>query len=277
MRLKNRSFLAALVAAAALSGCDFEFTGPDDALQAVVRVQVTGGIAGADYTYEVSSQGHVTGVACVNLCAFAAGDTLHHLTPAQRRAFLDGLNASGLPTSGRPVDFETECCDRFTYRVVYTSGREVRSFSGGIENFPRPLQVLVRALQRYYEGAPPVILSQSAGLAGFRTDAVELLGARVAGGVLALDVRYAGGCQQHDLDAVAWTGWMESNPVQVGVALAHDAHGETCKALVTSTLTFDPEPLRLAYVAAYGDAPATLVLRVEVPGSGRATQVPLSF
>jgi len=277
MRLKTRPFLAAALAALALAGCDFEFTAPDLAESATVRVQVTGGVAGADYTYEISSLGHVTGVECVNLCDFAPGDTLLRLTPAQQQAFLDAVNASGLPTSGRPVDFGTECCDQFTFRVTFSSGREIRTFVGGLDNFPGPLRTLVQTLHRFYLGAPPVIMRQLSGLEGFRTDGVEVMGARADGDFLVLDVRYAGGCTVHDLDAVAWTGWMESNPVQLGVAVTHDAHGETCEALVTRTLTFDLAPVRYAYAAAYPSGPATVLLRVAAGGSGPIHPVPFTF
>lgn len=275
MPSRRTAMLVLLLALGTASGCDFAFTGPHDAESALVRVRVTGGIAAADYTYQISSEGHVTGVECASLCDFAAGDTLLHLSRAQREAFLDAVNRSGLPTAGRPVEYDTDCCDQFTYEVHYTSGREVRSFSGGLPNFPEPLQALVTTLQRFYEGVPPVILRQSTGLAGFRTDPVEISGARVDGGYLALDVAYGGGCAVHDLDAVAWTGWMESHPVQVGVALTHDAHGDACKALVSRKLRFDLEPLREAYAAAYGAGPATLVLWVEVAGSPGV--IPLTF
>lgn len=273
---RARTLLLAF-ALAATAGCDTGFAAPDDEGTAVVRVRVTGGIAAADYTYELSSGGDVTGVACVSLCDFAAGDTLYHLSPAQREAFLEAVERSGLPTAGDARDYGTDCCDQFTYEVRYTSGREARTFSGGMENFPDPLKELVTTLQRFYQGVPPVILRQASGLAGFRADPVELTGARADGGFLVLDVRYGGGCAVHDLDAVAWTGWMESHPVQVGVALAHDAHGDACKALVGRTLRFDLEPLRRAYAEAYGPGPATLVLRVEVAGASGAIPVSFSF
>jgi hypothetical protein len=271
------SLLLVLLVLGGLSGCDYAVLGPEPAVVATIRVRVTGGIASADYTYEVSTEGHVTGVDCINLCSFVPGDTLTHMTAAQQEAVLEAVNRSGLPTSGRPVDFGTECCDQFTYRVTYASGLEIRTFAGGFDQFPEPLQVLVRTLNLLYQGTGPLIVAQDSGLGGFPGDPLELLDARIDGGTLALDVRYAGGCTDHDLDAVAWTGWMESNPVQVGIAVAHGSRGDSCKALVARTVRFDLEPLRRAYESAYGSGPGTLVLRVGVAGQGSARSLDFVF
>ena len=270
----------ALLAAAMAAACSFESTGPTVGDDITLRVAVSGGVLGVDYTFEVGDEGLVQGVRCGIGCDFLAGDTLLRLTPAQWNAVRDEVIASGLPTAGRPVDFGTECCDQFSYRVTYSSGSEVRSFTGSIDEFPEPLRILVRKLHLLYLETPPLVVSQSGGLDGFRRDALAISGVRVEDGTLVVDVSYAGGCAAHDVDAVAYTGWMESNPVQVGVALAHDAHGDLCKALIQRTLRFDLEPLRVAYAKAYGEGAATLVLRVEpaagAPGGG-ARSVSFSF
>lgn len=269
----------AVLAALTLGACETEVTGLSDGEAMVLRVDVSGGIAGADYTFEFQDDGAILGIRCVHLCDFLPGDTLGHLTPAQRDAVKADVVASGLPDSGRPVDFGTECCDQFTYRVIYTSGAVVRSFTGSSQALPEPLRKLVRTLHLAYLDTPPLIVSQAAGLDGFSRDAVEILDARVDAGILEMDVSYGGGCAEHHLDAVAHTGWMESNPVQVGVALAHDARGDSCKALVQRTLRFDLEPLREAYASAYGGGSATLLLNLAPAGgpAGGGRQVAFSF
>lgn len=270
----------AVLTAVGLGACGTEITGLSDGETMVLRVDVAGGIAVADYAFEVQDDGAIVGIQCTSLCDFRPGDTLSHLTPAQRDAVKAGVVASGLPDSGRPVNFGTECCDQFTYRVIYTSGSVVRSFTGSSEALPDPLRKLVRTLHLAYLDTPPLIVSQTEGLAGFARDAVEILDARVDAGILELDVTYGGGCAEHHLDAVAHTGWMESNPVQVGVALAHDARGDTCKALVQGRLRFDLEPLREAYAAAYGQGSATLILNIAPAAgapSGGGRQVAFDF
>jgi hypothetical protein len=257
----------AVLAVMALGACDIDVTNLADGEAMVVRMGVTGGIAGVDYTFELQDDGAIVGIRCENACDFQPGDTLGRLTPAQRDAVQDGVVASGLPDAGRPVDFGTECCDQFAYRVIYTSGPVVRSFTGSSEALPEPLRKLVRTLHLLYLDTPPVIVAQSTGLEGFSLDPLAILDARVDAGTLEVDVTYGGGCAYHDLDAVVYTGWMESNPVQVGVAVTHDDHGDMCDALVQRTLRFDLEPLREAYVDAYGPGNATLILRLE-PGAG---------
>jgi hypothetical protein len=272
--------MLAVCAVLALAACKTEIVGFSDADVIVLRMDVTGGIAGVDYTFELQDDGAVLGIRCARVCDFLPGDTLGRLTPAQRLAVKAAVAASGLDEAGGTVDFGTECCDQFTYRVTYTSGTVVRSFSGSSEALPGSLRELVRTLHLLYLDTPPLIVSESAGLDGFSLDPVDILAARVSAGVLEVDVTYGGGCAAHDLDAVAWTGWMESNPVQVGLAVTHDARGDPCDALVRRTLRFDLEPLRDAYVAAYGAGNATLILRVEAgsgaPG-GTPTTVTYSF
>jgi hypothetical protein len=53
---------------------------------------------------------------------------------------------------------------------------------------------------------------------------------------------------------------MESFPVQVAARLAHDADGDPCRALLTSTLRFDLSPLRGHFEASYGPGRGTVVI-----------------
>lgn len=257
----------AVLAVLAVGACDIDVTTLADGESMVLRVDVTGGIAAADYTFELQDDGAILGIRCVSVCDFLPGDTLGRLTPAQRDAVQAEVVASGLPDAGRPVDFGTDCCDQFRYRVIYTSGSVVRSFTGSSEAFPEPLRKLVRTLHLLYLDTPPIIVAQATGLEGFSLDPLDIVDARIDAGTLEVDVRYGGGCANHDLDAVAHTGWMESNPVRIGVAVTHDGRGDICDALVSRTLRFDLEPLKDAYGEAYGPGNATLILQLE-PGAG---------
>lgn len=274
MRRSPAVFAAVLLSATA-AACDTASTGlglEDERIE----VEVGGGIAVASYAYRVEG-GVVTGVACGRLCDFRPGDTLLVLTPAQSRALASQVDASGLPSWTGPEDLGVQCCDQRHYRVTWSAGGRVRTFGGTEGLLPGALRDVVRVLELLRRGVPPVVLSQDDGLKGFGTDALQLLGARVEGGILEVDTQWSGGCQRHDVDAVAWTGWMESHPVQVGVALAHDAHGDACEALVRRTLRFDLAPLSRAYAKAYGDGPATLVLRVGAASGGDVVGVAFTF
>ena len=266
---------SALLLGAGTAACDGVPTAPAAGSERL-EVEVTGGIAAVDYAYRVEG-GAVTGTACGHLCDFAAGDTLLLLTPAQSRALADAVDSSGLPAWTGPDDSGTQCCDQFHYRVTWTWGTRVRTFGGTDGLLPEPFRELVRSLQLLRRAIPPLVLSQEKGLREFRADALHIHEVRIEGGVLEVDAGWSGGCAVHDVDAVAWTGWMESWPVQVGVALAHDAHGDACKALVRRTLRFDLEPLRRAYARAYGSGAATLALRVGAAAGGEVRSVPFAF
>ena len=275
MMRKLPTLALALLLGAGSAGCDDAPTAPA-AGDERIEVEVTGGIAAADYAYRVDT-GAVTGIACHMLCDFAPGDTLWILTPAQRLALAGAVDSSGLPAWTGPEDSGTQCCDQFHYRVTWSWEGRVRTFGGTEGLLPEPLRALVRTLQLLRRATPPLVLSQDTGLQGFAADALHLHDVRVDGGVLEVDAGWSGGCTDHDVDAVAWTGWMESWPVQVGVALTHDAHGDTCRALVRRTLRFDLDPLRRAYAKAYGSGSATLALRVGAAAGGELRSVSFAF
>lgn len=274
IRIRAALALAAVLGAA--SGCDPDLVGPGLSEGARLRVHVVGGLAPADFTYEVV--GHtVLGVECRSLCQFAAGDTLLALTPDQLEALEAEVRRSGLDDLEKDADYGTECCDQRTYELTWTSDGAKRTIVGSDGTLPDDVRELVRVLELLRRGIAPILVSQTGSLDGRPADALELTSARVEGGVLTVEVRYGGGCASHDVDAVAWTGWMESNPVQVGVALTHDAHGDACDALLTRALAFDLEPLRRAYQKAYGSGPATLSLRLRAASGGATIGVPYSF
>ena len=99
----------------------------------------------------------------------------------------------------------------------------------------------------------------------YRRDAWDLDSARIENDTLRLHVRHGGGCERHRYALVAWNGWLESNPVQAGVLLAHDSRGDACRALLFPVLRFDLAPLREAYLRAYGGQHGTVVLRLSDP------------
>lgn len=72
----------------------------------------------------------------------------------------------------------------------------------------------------------------------------------IDGNLLTLEVWHGGGCEEHDY-ALCFQGWDESYPVQVGLYLIHDAHGDECAALLQPSLRFDLSPLADAYREAY--------------------------
>jgi hypothetical protein len=112
-------------------------------------------------------------------------------------------------------------------------------------------------------------------------DPLQIDSARVAGDVLHVFATHGGGCEDHAYAAVAWNGWLESNPVQVGVLIAHDDHDDPCDALLFPELRFDLGPLKRAYEESYGGwgSSSVLILRLTDVGGvgGEPTLVEYAF
>jgi hypothetical protein len=96
----------------------------------------------------------------------------------------------------------------------------------------------------------------------WRHDPYEFRSMSMSGDTLVVEVRYGGGCEQHDFTLLVMPIFMESYPVQMSGSLAHDAKGDMCRALVSSTLRFDLSPLRELYRQSYSVASDTLHLNV---------------
>jgi hypothetical protein len=98
-------------------------------------------------------------------------------------------------------------------------------------------------------------------------DPLVLNEAAIAGNTLELNLSYAGGCARHVVTLVVSEVFLESDPVQLPVSLAHDANGDACEAWLTEDYEFDLTPLRDAYRRGYGDGAGRVVLLLEgAPG-----------
>ncbi len=93
-------------------------------------------------------------------------------------------------------------------------------------------------------------------------DPLQIVSARVDGDTLRLTVQYGGGCAQHALRLIGTHVFMESNPVQTGILLGHDAQGDRCRALVRPDVAFSLAPLADAYRQSYRTN-GTIVLHLE--------------
>jgi hypothetical protein len=257
-----------------LAGCGTSPMVPVDLEGLSLRLHVSGGFAGADLSYAVESDGSVIGLSCQSLCTFAEGDTLHVLTAAQAELLVAAIQASGIVEVEGLVDYGIQCCDQFEYTMVLVDDEGEHTIHGSSEMLPEGMTRLVGLLERYRSGVAPIVVDMEGDLDGWPADAIEIVAASVEAPLLRVTVRFGGGCERHDVDLVAWSGWRESFPVQVGVALTHDAHGDMCRALLTREFTFDLTGLREAYVDAYGDGPATLVIQLapadSASGGGRS-------
>ena len=122
--------------------------------------------------------------------------------------------------------------------------------------------------KRFYRQIDPprgrvVIDDAGQGSDRWGADPYELSAAAIMGDTLTVTVSYGGGCETHRFTLVASNVFLESDPVQLGASLAHDANGDMCRAWLTEVLDFDLTPIKRMYQDAYRQDAGTIVLRLE--------------
>ena len=107
----------------------------------------------------------------------------------------------------------------------------------------------------------------------YRYDPAVIDSASIQGSVLVLHLSHGGGCGNHEFALLSSGTFLESNPVQVPMALAHDANGDLCRALLSTTQRFSLEVLRLQFLTNYPQG-GPAILRIRAPGpAGLTTSV----
>jgi hypothetical protein len=233
-----------------------------------IRLHVTGGFAGADYTVLLDGSTRIlVGEECISFCDFEAGEVLTALTSEQVDyvwALFHEANIQLLDGE----DFGNQCCDQFHFDVDYRDQEGRSRVRGSSEVLPQALKVALSTLMGMVDGVLPVIVNFHTNPNSWPRDPYQIEEAEVLGHSLQTRLSYGGGCVAHDVKVVAWGGWMESFPVQVRLFLSHEDFDDPCDAWITRDFTFDLVPLKLAYQASYGVAEpgkTTLVLLLEDP------------
>ena len=105
---------------------------------------------------------------------------------------------------------------------------------------------------------------------GLPTDPFDLNAADVSGEILTIKVSFSGGCRYHEFVLTAATFFLESDPVQLPMALTHDDNGDTCEAYPTENRRFDLSPIKERYRSAYGlDSGSIRLILHPAPNSGQ--------
>lgn len=272
--------LTTIIGATALFGCGDTIFGPIDPDEVTILMNVTGGFAGVDYSFEVDGEsGEVRGVMCSNGCAFQPGQLLERLSrDAVGDLALRFENAGALQFDG--LDFGTECCDHFVYTVTYEHAGGTSTMTGTASRMPAALSVAVTDVAALIHGQKAALVRMESTPAEWPRDSYSLGEINVAGQQLTTTATYGGGCEVHTFDLVAWGGWLESNPVQVEVLITHEDHDDMCDALPTVELYYSLRPIVEAYEEAYGPGEAgsrTLILRIADPEGGETRFVDFVF
>ena len=84
----------------------------------------------------------------------------------------------------------------------------------------------------------------------------------IDGDTLTVTVSYSGGCEEHDFALVTAGEFRDSHPVELEVILAHDAHGDRCRAYPTETRHFDLTPIRALYRTVYQTDTGSVLLNL---------------
>lgn len=108
-----------------------------------------------------------------------------------------------------------------TEEVVLTS--EIKNLDPNIDGKPqRPYQV-----------------KGSFGDINQRTDAYEIVSAKIEGNKLYIDITYTGGCAHHRFECVGMEAVSKSNPPQRAIKLIHSNDNDSCESIVKQTIEVD--------------------------------------
>ena len=94
-------------------------------------------------------------------------------------------------------------------------------------------------------------------------DAYQLNGATIADDTLTIAVAYGGGCKTHQFTLIASDTFLESDPVQLGISIVHNANLDFCERWVEEAYHFDLTPIKTMYQEAYQQDAGTVVLTLE--------------
>ncbi|MFQ5769302.1 MAG: hypothetical protein ACE5HX_02115 [bacterium] len=84
-------------------------------------------------------------------------------------------------------------------------------------------------------------------------DLFELKSIAIVGDTISLALTHGGGCKEHSYALyMSPAAFLESYPVQANLFLQHDAHGDACKALITTEVSFNLRPIAELYQDFYG-------------------------
>jgi len=264
-----------------LSACLEGAVGPVMDGDPEIRLHVTGGFAGVDYTILVDGpQREVVGESCVNGCDFEDGQILHGLTGGQVASLAGSFLDAGIHDLNG-TDFGNQCCDQFNYDLSYMDRTGTSNVRGTSEGIPQDLRDAIGVVAGFASGVYPIVVDQSTDRGVWPSDPFVMDEIAIQGDHLSLRASHGGGCAAHHFDLVAFGGWMESNPVQTRVFLSHDGNGDMCEAWLQRRLTFDLTPLKKAYQKSYGVGdPGTTTLIISLDGSGSPSSmawIPLEY
>ncbi|MBN2001130.1 hypothetical protein JW935_26530 [candidate division KSB1 bacterium] len=124
---------------------------------------------------------------------------------------------------------------------------------------------------------PPIQIIPESQVRELPKDLYEIKNVEIVEDTIIFEVRYGGGCEEHDFLLVNYGGFMESWPVQTKVLLSHDNNGDACKALITQEVRFNLIPLKLSYLAMYPGSEGIIILQIIDPNGTNERPVRIRY
>lgn len=92
--------------------------------------------------------------------------------------------------------------------------------------------------------------------------------------ILSMSVSYGGGCKDHIIDLIAYSGIMKSNPPQMNLVLSHNANNDMCEAYITRKMQFDLTNVKNYLGSQVG---GKVILHISDPAGNEIKQSPVTY
>lgn len=98
------------------------------------------------------------------------------------------------------------------------------------------------------DGKPqrPYQVQGTIGDVNMRTDAYDIVSAKIVGNKLYIDITYTGGCAHHRFECIGTKAISKSNPPQRAIKLIHSDDNDSCESLVNQTIEVDIKAFALS-------------------------------
>jgi hypothetical protein len=137
-------------------------------------------------------------------------------------------------------DETDDLCEGFVFQEVTFNIAEIRKVHGAeegevllsIENFDEEKEA---PLYKWSRDLPGITIGEIPA----KDPELVISDASIEGNVLAVEVGYPGGCQEHEFE-LYWDGlYIETVVPQVDLAIFHENNGDACEAFIFETIEFD--------------------------------------
>jgi len=165
---------------------------------------------------------------------------------------IQNINVSNNPCDTVSKIFANAMPFAVEYSMITQNLLKVSFLNGGYATFSRVLNPKAVALQN-------VVPTDFTTYTFPKSDMFDLQTITINNDTLRMDVRYGGGCEQHDFTLAIDNSF--KNTSAISTYIVHNANGDSCKAVIHKTLFFTLGSLRKEYERVTGKTSGELKLR----------------